>query len=78
MNASLYAYSPEFLESGKGIFEGKCDVIKMLDTAVLDLDHEQDFEFMQVIAQYLFDNYLEFCEVRDNIKNCIKYNIERM
>jgi CMP-N,N'-diacetyllegionaminic acid synthase len=67
MNASLYAYSPVFLESGKSIFEGKCDVIKMMDTAVLDLDHENDFELMQVIANYLFDKYSRFSEVRDNI-----------
>ena len=67
MNASLYAYSPEFLESGKGIFEGKCDVIKMLDTAVLDLDQENDFELMQVIAEYLFEKYNDFKEIRDNI-----------
>ncbi|MDD4730120.1 MAG: hypothetical protein PHN55_15390 [Dysgonamonadaceae bacterium] len=69
MNASLYAYSPSFLESGKGIFEGKCDVIKMVDTAVLDLDHEKDFEFMQVIAGYLFDKYPYFREIRENIIN---------
>lgn len=68
MNASLYAYSPVFLESGKGIFEGKCDVIKMVDTAVLDLDHENDFELMQVIGKYLYDKYVEFREIQDNIK----------
>lgn len=68
MNASLYAYSSAFLESQKGIFEGKCDVIKMFDTAILDLDHENDFELMQIIAKYLFDNYLDFREVRDNIE----------
>lgn len=68
MNASLYAYSPIFLLSKKALFEGKCDVIKMMDTAVLDLDHENDFEFMQVIAEYLFNNYSVFKDVRDNIK----------
>lgn len=68
MNASLYAYSPAFLESEKGIFEGKCAITKMMDTAVLDLDHESDFELMQVIARYLFDRYPKFSEVRDNIQ----------
>ncbi len=71
MNASLYAFSSEFLESGKMLFEGKCDVIKMTDTAVLDLDNESDFELMQVIAEYLFDNYTEFREIRENIKSLI-------
>lgn len=71
MNASLYAYSPEFLESGKGIFEGKCDIVKMLDTAVLDLDHENDFELMQVIAEYLFNKQSDFKEIRDNIVDIV-------
>ncbi|UGB30423.1 acylneuraminate cytidylyltransferase family protein [Metabacillus sp. B2-18] len=68
MNASLYAYSPEFLVSGKGLFEGTCDVIKMMDTAVLDLDHENDFELMEVIGKHLFENYPLLGEVRRNIK----------
>ena len=72
MNASLYAYSPKFLESHKGIFDGKCDVIKMVDTAVLDLDHENDFELMQVIAKYLYEKYPEFNNVRSNIRNILK------
>jgi len=72
MNASLYAYTPEFLESGNGIFEGSCDVIKMLDTAVLDLDHENDFEIMQIIAEYLYMKKDSFSEIRQNIMNVEK------
>ncbi len=68
MNASMYAYSPAFLISQKPIFEGKCEIIRMLDTAVLDLDHEKDLEFMQVIAAHLYENYPEYREVRENIK----------
>lgn len=69
MNASLYAYSPEFLVSGKGLFEGTCEVIKMMDTAVLDLDHEDDLELMEVIGKHLFENYPLLREVRRNIKS---------
>jgi CMP-N,N'-diacetyllegionaminic acid synthase len=69
MNASMYAYSPDFLTSGKGIFEGKCDVIKMMDTAVLDIDHESDFELMTVIAEYLFKNNKLYRDIRENIIN---------
>jgi CMP-N,N'-diacetyllegionaminic acid synthase len=69
MNASMYAYSPEFLDSGKGIFDGKCDVIKMMDTAVLDIDHENDFEFMIVIAEYLFKKNKLYRDIRENIFN---------
>lgn len=67
MNASLYAYSPDYLKSGKGVLEGYCEVIEMYDTGILDLDHENDFELMEVIAEYLFENYPEFDEIRDNI-----------
>lgn len=67
MNASLYAYSPEFLNSGKGVLDGYCEIIEMFDTAVLDLDHENDFELMEVVAEYLFFKYSDFGEIRDNI-----------
>lgn len=55
MNASIYAYTPEFLYSGKQIFDGTCDIVEMEDTAVLDLDNPGDFELMEVIARHLFD-----------------------
>lgn len=72
VNASVYAYSPKFLESGKGIFDGRCDIIKMMDTAVLDLDHENDLELMQLIAEYLFDTKAEFSQVKENISSIMK------
>ena len=67
MNASLYAYSPEYLKSGKGVLDGYCEVIEMYDTGILDLDHENDFELLEVIADYLYRNNSEFAEIRDNI-----------
>lgn len=60
MNASLYAYNPKYLQSGKGVLDGYCEVIKMFDTGILDLDHENDFELMQIIADYLFRNKEDF------------------
>lgn len=67
MNASLYAYSPDYLKTGKGVLEGYCEIIEMYDTGILDLDHENDFELMEVIAQYLFKCNSEFAEIRNNI-----------
>lgn len=67
MNASLYAYSPAFLKSGKGVLDGYCECIEMYDTGILDLDHENDFELMEVIAKYLYDNDRKFAEVYENI-----------
>ncbi len=67
MNASLYAYSPQYLKSGKGVLDGYCEAIEMYDTGILDLDHENDFELLEVIADYLYKNDYEFAEIRDNI-----------
>lgn len=69
MNASLYAYNPKFLESGKNVLDGYCECIHMYDTGILDLDHEGDFELMQVIAQYLFNSKTQFKEVYNHIKD---------
>ena len=44
-----------------------CEVIEMYDTGILDLDHENDFELMEVIAEHLYKNYSDFAEIRDNI-----------
>lgn len=68
MNASLYAYTPSFLKSEKSFFDGKCEIIKMFDTAVLDLDHENDFELMEVVAEYLYKKYDAFKAIQMNIK----------
>lgn len=76
MNASLYAYTPSFLKSGKNIFDGYCEIIKMADTAVLDLDHENDFELMEVIAAYLFKSKEQYEVVRNNIDNIHNNNLQ--
>lgn len=70
MNASIYAYSPDALMNKEpGVFfNDKCDIIEMKDTGILDIDSEEDFELMQVIAGYLFENDAEFGELRKNIQ----------
>lgn len=67
MNASMYAYNPEFLISGKEIFEGYCGITKMYDTGILDIDHESDLELMEAIAKYLADSKPEYAAVMNNI-----------
>lgn len=68
MNASIYAYDPQFLRTAANIFAGRCGIVKMYDTGVLDLDHENDFELMEVIAEYLFRSRPAFEKIRANIK----------
>ncbi len=67
MNASIYAYKPEFLKTGKGVLDGYCEIVEMYDTGILDLDHENDFELMEVIALYMYSQYKNFLEIRENI-----------
>lgn len=67
MNASIYAYNPLFLGKGKGVLDGYCEVVEMYDTGILDLDHENDFELMEVIAGYLVKKNDEFREIYEHI-----------
>ena len=64
MNASIYAYSPQALKNNSlvGFFKECCDAVVMFDTGILDIDSEEDYELMQVIAKYLFENKEEFKE----------------
>lgn len=67
MNASIYAYRPEYLATGRGVFDGYMECIEMYDTGILDLDHVNDFELMEVIAKYLFEKNEEFAAIYNNI-----------
>lgn len=74
MNASIYAYSVIALKNKapQKFFNDKCDAILMKDTGILDIDSEEDFQLMQVIAEYLFKNNNDFAEVyckADEINN---------
>lgn len=67
MNASIYAYDVNALMNKEpGIFfNDKCDIIVMKDTGILDIDSEEDFQMMQVIAGYLFEKDKEFRELKE-------------
>lgn len=77
MNASIYAYRNSFLsaESTKGVFDGKAVVHVMEDTAVLDIDSEEDFMLMKVIAQYFYNNNKKYSDIRDNVKNIVSVQL---
>lgn len=69
LNASIYAYKPEYLGNNKSVLDGYCEVVEMYDTGILDLDCENDFELMQVIAKYLFEHNDAFKKVYEHIPN---------
>lgn len=73
MNASIYAYRNRFISSSETtkVFDGKAVMWKMKDTAVLDIDCEEDLELMQVLASYFYDKYNEFGEVYREIKHIL-------
>lgn len=70
MNASIYAYSPRALKEkdDEAFFNDKADAIFMKDTAVLDIDSEEDFELMEVLAGYFYGKYPEYGEIRDEAR----------
>lgn len=65
MNASIYAYDASALKKCDmdTFFDNPCNIIIMKDTGILDIDSEEDYELMQVIAKYLFENDEGFREV---------------
>ena len=65
MNASIYAYSPKALKEKEHatFFNSNCDAVVMFDTGILDIDSEEDYYLMQVIAKFLFEDRDGFKEV---------------
>lgn len=76
MNASIYAYSPKALKEKQSniFFNDHCDAIIMYDTGVLDIDSEEDFKLMQVIAWYLFENNQDFSEIKQQVDSWKRNN----
>jgi CMP-N,N'-diacetyllegionaminic acid synthase len=65
MNGSIYVYSPNALKSKPSnvFFNDNCASVHVLDTGVLDIDSEQDYELMQVIAPYFFKNHSGYKDI---------------
>ena len=70
MNASIYAYSPDALhiKDAETYFGNRCGIIKMMDTAVLDIDGEEDFQLMQILAEYFYKNYQNYGAIYNRVK----------
>lgn len=74
MNASIYAYSPDALRNKEQatFFNSGSDAIVMKDTGILDIDSEEDYELMQVVAKYMYSKYEDYGEVFNTVKEWIK------
>jgi len=67
MNASIYVYKRNYLLSANEEKEGYFEISIMQDTGILDIDSEEDFELMQIIAEYLMKKNKSLEIVRNNI-----------
>ncbi len=70
LNASIYVFRRDFLVSNRTgiLWDGKIGISEMMDTGILDIDSEEDFRLMEVIARHLYDNYPDFAAVRTGIR----------
>ncbi len=70
MNASIYAYNPDFLRSdiSKTIIDYNCGISVMPDYLVLDIDSEDDFAMMQYLHEFYCHNNEGLMKVYDIAK----------
>ena len=70
VNASIYVYRRDFLANNAthSIWDAKTYVTQMMDTGVLDIDSEDDFLLMEVIADHLYHHYPTFAAVQEAIR----------
>lgn len=75
MNASIYAYRRSYLFSDNET-NRKALIWEMEDTAVLDIDSEEDLRLMEVIAGYLFQKsgYFEISKKAMDISGVGEYD----
>ena len=74
MNASIYAYRriPLLNNSQNNIYDGRAVSWVMKDTAVLDIDSEEDFELLQILAEYFYRTYESYGIIRESIKDLLE------
>lgn len=71
MNASIYCYRRNSLLNilDQSPLDGIFDMVLMKDTAVLDIDSEEDFELMEILAGYFFKGeFKELFEYTGNLE----------
>ena len=70
LNASIYVFRRDFLANNTTgiLWDGKIGVTTMMDTGILDIDSEEDFKLMEVIAAHLYQNYPDFAQVQNAIR----------
>jgi len=69
-NASIYVLNTKFFDGNDKnmLNEAKTVIYEMQDTAVLDIDSEEDFELMEVIAKYLYSKDIDFGNIYESVR----------
>lgn len=67
MNASIYAYSHDFMHSENPYFD-RSDILITKDTGVLDIDSDEDFVLLQVIAEAFFKTDSQYAAIYERAK----------
>lgn len=70
VNASIYVFKRDFLANNTDgmLWRGKIGVSVMMDTGIIDIDSEHDYQLMEAIAAHLYRTEPAFAAVRDNIR----------
>lgn len=73
MNASIYAYDGLYLirSNSDKLFDGRCTAIMMEDTAVLDIDSEEDYELMEYLYGYFIKSNCDFALIFVNVSQIV-------
>lgn len=69
MNASIYVYKRDSIinKLKSAVFDGNCGIYTMKDTYVLDIDSEDDFEIMELLAKEYYFKQSSYNLIRQNI-----------
>ena len=70
VNASIYVFKRDFLAANTDgmLWRGKIGVSVMMDTGIIDIDSEHDYQLMEAIAAHLYKTYPKFAEVQSSIR----------
>lgn len=71
MNASIYAYKRDYLLSDR-VADRKALIWKMRDTAVLDIDSEEDYELLRLLTDYYSARDPELQKIVDYSKRMVR------
>lgn len=71
MNASIYAYRRAYMLEDR-ILPRKEVVWKMKDTGILDIDSEDDFELMELMADYFYRKYPAYGEIMEAAEKMLR------